>query len=302
MMMVMMMESRHRMRVAVCYLCLDAGLVEPLRRDCACRGTDAGFVHFSCLTKYAASKSELARDVYEFRGPWKDCPSCHQNYQNELAVDIASEFVSFVRRKYPHDTQRQVESLHLKLRALILMIDRLQPVQKIEAGVTANVMLSLIDRLKGEVSPLPRRKLWFESYAYNAQGLIALEEGTEESARRAEAYFKKDLKVSKAIGNDDGIANAKRNIVVAMSKYKGGGNDEEFLKVSREMYKLRISELGEEHYFTIDAGKLYAICLQKANRREEARELLMKLLATSKQVFGSDHNTTKEVGLVLNKC
>jgi len=29
------------------------------------------------------------------------------------------------------------------------MLDRLQPVQKREAGVTANVLLSMIDRMKG---------------------------------------------------------------------------------------------------------------------------------------------------------
>ena len=37
---------------AVCYLCLDGGADDagqPLRRDCACRGTDAGFVHLACL-------------------------------------------------------------------------------------------------------------------------------------------------------------------------------------------------------------------------------------------------------------
>ena len=48
---------------AVCYLCLDGGADEadqPMRRDCACRGTDAGFVHLSCLTNYAETKSELA--------------------------------------------------------------------------------------------------------------------------------------------------------------------------------------------------------------------------------------------------
>ena len=46
---------------AVCYLCLDGGLDDagqPLRRDCACRGTDAGFVHLSCLTGYAETKSK----------------------------------------------------------------------------------------------------------------------------------------------------------------------------------------------------------------------------------------------------
>jgi hypothetical protein len=71
------------------------------------------------------------------------------------------------------------------------------------------------------------------------------------------------------------------------------------MKASQELYELRIAELGEEHYYTIDAGKLYVIDLQKANRRKEARELLTKLLATSKQVFGSNHKITKEVESML---
>ena len=78
-------------------------------------------------------------------------------YQNDLRIDIAIRFVSFVRRTDPDHTQLQVESLYVKLRALIDMFDRLQPVQKREAGVTTNVILSLIDRMKGMVSPLPRR-------------------------------------------------------------------------------------------------------------------------------------------------
>jgi E3 ubiquitin-protein ligase DOA10 len=99
---------------AVCYLCLGGGVDDnagqPLRRDCACRGTDAGFVHFDCLTEYAETKSELADKMslgmQEFITPWETCPSCHQYYQNELAIDIANKFVSFVRRQYPDDTRR----------------------------------------------------------------------------------------------------------------------------------------------------------------------------------------------------
>jgi hypothetical protein len=75
----------------------------------------------------------------EFREPWRLCPGCHQQYQNELRIDIANEFVSFVRRKYPRDTQSQVEALDVKLRAFNSMFERLQPRQKREAGVTANV-------------------------------------------------------------------------------------------------------------------------------------------------------------------
>ena len=47
---------------AVCYVCLDGGdddeAGQPLRRDCACRGTDAGFVHLSCLAAYICSIQE----------------------------------------------------------------------------------------------------------------------------------------------------------------------------------------------------------------------------------------------------
>jgi len=289
--------------VAVCYLCLDGGDDDaglPLRRDCACRGTDAGFVHLSCLTGYAASKSEQSPDADQFRNPWLLCPSCHQEYQNELAIDIANKFVPFVRRQYPDDTHKQVESLHVKLRALIDMFDRLQPVQKRETGVTADVMISLIDRMKGVVSPLPRRYSEAEAYAYYTHGQIALKEGTEESARRTVAHFEKYLKVCKTISDDEGIVNAKANIAIAKSIYEDN-NSEELLEASRELYELRIAELGEESEYTIWAGRSYAIDLQNANRGDEARELLMKLLATSKLVLGSHHNVTKEVEFALQE-
>jgi hypothetical protein len=287
---------------AVCYLCLGGGVVDesdqPLRRDCACRGTDAGFVHLSCLTGFAATKSVQARLMNEFIKPWRVCPGCHQEYQNEFAIDIATEFVSFVRSHYPSsDTRRQVESLHLKLCALKPMLVRLTPLLRIEIGVTANVLLSLIDRMKNE-SPLTMRYSQIEAFAYDTHGLIAVAEGTEESARRAVVHYERCLKVYEAIDHAGGITTAKSNIAYAKSKYEGG-NTEEMLKASQEMYELRINEFGEEHEGTIDAGTLYAVRLQKANRQEEARELLMKLLATSKQVFGSDHNITKSVELCI---
>jgi hypothetical protein len=70
--------------------------------------------------------------MIEFSKPWRVCPGCHQEYQNELAVDIAAEFVSFIRRQYPDDTQMQVEALNMKLCALYSMFGRLQPRQKRE--------------------------------------------------------------------------------------------------------------------------------------------------------------------------
>jgi hypothetical protein len=67
------------------------------------------------------------------------------------------------------------------------------------------------------------------------------------------------------------------------------------VKASRELYEMRIAELGEGNEDTICAGRNYAINQRNANRGDEARYLLTKLLATSKQVLGSDHKTTKKV-------
>ena len=282
--------------VAVCYLCLDGEVNEnsqPLRRDCACRGTDAGFVHLSCLTDYAASKSEQARTMKEYNKPWEMCPHCHQFYQNELRIDIATRFVSFVRRTDPDHTQLQVESLYVKLRALIDMFDRLQPVQKREAGVTANVLLSLIDRMKNDAS-LPRRYSQKEANLFGVHGEIAFVEGTVESARRAVAHFEKQIEVYKAIGDDEGIAMAKDHIAAAKARIEGVNSYEE-LKELQEAYEMRVAKHGEEKESTISVGKNFAILLRNANRGDEARQLLTKLLATSKQVLGPNHNLTKSI-------
>jgi hypothetical protein len=194
----------------------------------------------------------------------------------------------------------QLEGLSVKLNALLSMFGRLQPEQKRETGVTANVLLSLIDRLKGEVSsPLPMRYSQMESDAYNLHGRIALDEGTDESARRAVLHFEKSLQVFEAISDVEGIATAKRNIAYAKSKYEGGNNNEDLLKASQKLYELRIAEYGKEDECTIIAGKNYAINLRKANRGDEARELLTKLHAMSKQVLFPDHKTTKEVESML---
>jgi hypothetical protein len=173
-------------------------------------------------------------------------------------------------------------------------------VQKIEAVVMANLMLSLIDRMR-VVAPLPYRYSQMEGTAYSIHGCIAFIEGTEESLRRAVFHFENQLEVSETIGYARGVATAKANIAYAKSMYESGNNNEELVKTSQELYELRVAEFGEENEMTLDAGRQYAIDLRKANRKTEARELLTKLLVTSKQVLGSHHNTTKKVESELKK-
>lgn len=124
----------------------------------------------------------------------------------------------FTSRKYPRHTKLQVEAFHLKLRALKCMLN----VQKREAEDTANVLLSLIERLKTEVSPpLPMKYSRFQALAHNVLGRISLNECTEESARRAVAHFEDELQVYRAIiGDDEGVASAMSNIAAAKSMYE----------------------------------------------------------------------------------
>jgi hypothetical protein len=75
--------------------------------------------------------------------------------------------------------------------------------------------------------------------------------------------------------------------------------NEEVLTTFRELYESRVAEFGEKDHLTISAGMKYAKELLKAGRGDESWELLFKLLATSKQVLGSHHSTTKEVALAL---
>ena len=73
------------------------------------------------------------------------------------------------------------------------------------------------------------------------------------------------MQVHEAIGDDEGIANAKSNIAIAKSKYEVGG-DQEALKASQELYNLHVAKLVEEKGSTIHAGTAYALHLQTSNR------------------------------------
>ena len=55
------------------------------------------------------------------------------------------------------------------------------------------------------------------------------------------------------------------------------------------MYEMRVAEFGDKNEYTIRWGNN----MPMLNRGDDARELLTKLLVTSKQVLGPDNNTTK---------
>jgi len=291
-----------------CWICFGDEADEPelLRRDCSCRGTDAGFVHLSCLVEYAKKKNIAwdedevgCQDMNELTEPWRVCPNCKQDYQNTLSVDIANEFVSFVKRQHPNNMQKHAEGLYLKLWTLR---KSLKPVQIDEVKEVATTILEMIGQLKVETPMLPKI-MKMEAFTHNGLGLIALREGKEESAKEALIHFEKNLELSTAINYAAGIADAEYNIALAKSKYERCDvrHNEVQLKVCQDLYESYVASYGEEHTCTINTGVQLAIVLWNANRVIEADELLTRLVTVSGRVHGPQHEATKNAELWLQK-
>ena len=64
---------------ACCYLCLDGDAQSPLVRNCACRGSDAGYVHMNCLIQAARHEPRS----------WYLCSLCKQEYYGEVRLALA---------------------------------------------------------------------------------------------------------------------------------------------------------------------------------------------------------------------
>ena len=290
-----------------CWICFGDETDEPelLRRDCSCRGTDAGFVHLSCIVEYAKKKNQGwdemgCRNMNELTKPWVVCPNCKQEYQNALSVDLKNEFVSSVARQHPNDKQKQVESLCIKLSTLR---KSLKTKQIDEAKEVAERILVLIGQMKVETPMLPTRYMQVEACTYNDLGVIAHSEGKEESDKEALLNFEKYLELSTAIGFAEGIAGAEYNIALAKSKYERCDvrHNELWLKVCQDMYDLCVTSFGEEHTCTIDSGLNLAVALYNANRVIEANELLTRQVTVSGRVHGPQHEKTKNAELRLRK-
>ena len=106
-----------------CWICLEEGPDEngqPLRRDCSCRG-DSGYMHVSCVVRYAEQKSRVAYlpsnaigDIELFCNPWRSCSNCYQEYQNEVALEMANKLVEYFDTIQPQNDVLQIQALGVK--------------------------------------------------------------------------------------------------------------------------------------------------------------------------------------------
>jgi hypothetical protein len=226
-------------------------------------------------------------------------PSGDSNAVKQVEAQTQSDRIE----QMPRDTQRQVEALALKLDALDVYA------QTREAEVTANVILSLIERMKSD-APLPKHCAQSEANAYAVLSSIALTKGTKESVVVGVAYIDKARAVLEAINDAEGASDAIKGLALVKSMFEGDNSEsllkgiallkslfdggKETLKAAQEEYELCVVQNAEDEVM-IKAVANYAILLFKANRDAEAIELMTKLQATYEQLHGSQHEELNQM-------
>ena len=293
--------------VPYCLICSEEGnddSGQPLRRDCSCRGSDSGFVHLSCLVEYAKHKTKQwdGRDFHELTLAriWEECLNCKQWYQNELRVELTTEFLSFVKTNYSDDQRMNITALYRKLVSLTHMVNdqRCTPQAIQEAKSTSNKILSIIEMMKAEECALLKQDKYIEPFTYNCLGIIAIKEGTKDSLKEAVSHNEKFRDLSILLGLIDDVAVAEYNISVAKGKCGEGISIEKKVEQSQKLYDMRLRKHGEGAIKTLIDGTIFAEKLMEACRLAEAESLLIKLVTISQQVHGSNHEVTKSIVLV----
>jgi hypothetical protein len=220
-----------------CYFCLgedadDGG--KPPVRNCSCRGDSAGYVHFSCLVKFAEQKSREVADKEDFPScafsePWNECPNCKQPYSNQLSLDLLSAFVSFTETTYGrspdgdkiqiNDEMRVMWAMESQVKGIVQFVGEQQSPDKRGVLDTTALRMECQDVIKKLLSKTNETKVpqWihmpetstecqlykkicgFEAVAYTLWSAIAFyDDRTVESLKMSITYAKKARDINKS--------------------------------------------------------------------------------------------------------
>ena len=289
-----------------CYICLDDEPDESggeVRRDCSCRGPSAGFVHLSCLAKYAEDKymsnpNDKDRDLL-----WKHCPTCKHEYQSEFAVDLAKLFVTCMKRRF----KSQPFNINI-IRAQIAVLENLMVKQTDderqpeEAKQIANDIIRKYKRMK--LKGFTTSHYVYEAYSYECLANLCQVEaakiykngGGKEHFSEALKYFEKSLGVAKANNDSELITRAESMISTVRANMGDGKYDTASILKQKKMYEARVREGGESSVDAVNFGVVYAETIRRVQHRGvESERLFMNLREICQQVHGSDHKLTKHV-------
>ena len=305
---------------AVCWICLEGGSDDtgkPLVRDCACRGSDAGFAHMSCIIKYAQKKCEQASidDISEFITPWRTCPTYLQSYQNDLAIRIADEFVSFAKKSYGYPGNELVEKVKVMVALRQQINSNLSATSGRETMDAKDKIENLIHKLLAMVVQAKEEHSmggWalmtptsdefqmytyicatFEAFGYHNLAQLCTLDKSQASMETEIGYYTRARVLYNLAGDKARSKHMTDNI--DRIRAESGGDEGRNLKVLKSMYQSRLESAGQNAEETILLGYNYAISLKRAYHTIKAERLLTKLVATSRQVYATITNVPEKL-------
>ena len=257
---------------AFCYICLEGDDGGKLMRGCACRGASAGFAHVECLTKLAVSQEEA--DAHAVTG-WETCGNCKQSFTGALGVEIIRRFW---RR------HRSSPILGLRYYAATTMATCLG----------GNAEIDVANRLN-DAAPKYAGTNKHVALQFKLNNALLL----SRNGRKLEALELLDTALPDAIAVDGELyfqlMMFKADVYDDLDRYQ------EFHDAPTEAVAIAKATFGPEHDGTLVSRKMYATSCAKLDRMEEAKAILMDVLAIETQLLGRDHPQTQQTRTVMER-
>jgi len=283
-----------------CWLCLEEGSNQggkPLIRNCSCRGS-SGFAHLSCIINYA---EKMSRDAHE-RGEYpvvffRTCPSCKQNYQDDVESMLVKAELEFVEREYKNNHLLYIDALKERIDTLDFD-EQYRP----EGEVICAKMLSIIKEVDNDHSLQHYELTLSIAMAQQFMGEFHDQVGAYSRSNEYLEKAKKHFKLAKdryevLEGEEINVMAMDRKIRTIVAKLSGTEpklNMAEEILFWRKRYNESIMRYGENDIFTLDNGIELAETLHGADHTIEAERFLTTLVQKCRLVHGIDHNVTKD--------
>ena len=194
--------------------------------------------------------------------------------------------------------RRQIESNLIATAHVTLPWERDAAKDKIE--ILIHELLAMVDQLKEEHDLSGYKYIrYFEAFGYFNLGQLYSVNKSEQSTKTAIDYFSRARKIYDFYGEESRTKLITELIHRARAESEGDIGRK--LKVLKNIFHDRLKWAGQNAEETIKSGINYAAGLINANQLIEAERFLSKLTATSRQVYGEDHNCTSNAIALLKK-
>ncbi|CAK9023103.1 Kinesin light chain 1 (KLC 1) [Durusdinium trenchii] len=246
--------------MSTCRICLEPADVEDYQ-VCACRGSQ-GFAHLQCLADLASSK-------WPSLEPWRQCPTCKQNYVDHVHLALSRALWEVVQDKNGDVQRAAAAQLGLALFANSQFAEA--------AEIHRKTLASSLEALG-----------WEHADTLASANNLAMALRAEGKASEAELLYTEAMEVMKRVfgpEDPDTLATA-ANLGLALLEQEKWAEATRFLEISLEGAR-RV--LGRESPRTLTMAANLAMALEAQSRFPEAITLHRDRLEVLRQVYGRCH-------------